>query len=171
MLVDDLRLALQRETTADTKPPLHFFLTHEDYLTGLTAKQIRDGLIGVAEIVSHALEVVIAHHLHAELPVVIEGDGILPKLAAQTSFVGRESAGKVRSVFLVETDPEQLLSNAVVRGRGIEERSPAERRLHAESSALYGDWLALEARRLGLPVIESRPWETLLDRTQAATQR
>lgn len=169
LLADDVRLALQRETGPTDHPELHFFVARPYYLSQLEALEIRNGLIGVGKVVSHALEIVIAHHLHTKLPVVIEGDGILPSLGAQASFVGREAAGAIRSVFLVESYPQEMLSNSLKRGRGMEARSAQEQTRHSESSVLYGNWLAVEARRLGLPVIDSRPWETLLERTEAAT--
>lgn len=168
LLADDLRLALQREIPVSENPALHFFADGADYLSRLKATEIRDGLVGVATVVSHALEIVVAHHLHVKLPIVIEGDGILPSLAAASSFAGREASGRVRGVFLDETDPGQILANSLQRGRGAERARPGEENRFAESSALFGSWIATEAERLHLPVIESRPWETLVDRAEAS---
>jgi 2-phosphoglycerate kinase len=167
LLADDLRLALQREISASQNPALHFFES-DNYLSRLSATEIRDGLIGVATVISHALEIVVAHHLHTELPVVIEGDGILPSLAAASSFAGREASGRVRSVFLIETDPTEIVSNSLKRGRGAESRPPEEQKRLGESSVLFGGWIALEAKRLQLPAISARPWSTLLDRAETA---
>ena len=53
---------------------------------------------------SPALEVVIEHHVDQRLPVVLEGDGILPDLLARPPVRTRAAGGRVRAVFVVEPD-------------------------------------------------------------------
>ncbi len=73
-----------------------------------------------------------------------------------------------RPFLLAETDPNEIFANSLRRARGIESLGSGEQMLQAESSALFGEWIDSEARRLELPVIPSRPWNTLVDRTEAA---
>jgi hypothetical protein len=77
----------------------------------------------------------------------------------------------VQAVFLVETDEVVVFANIVARGRGMGGRREAELRIEARAKWLYGQWLADEAHRYGLPVLEPRPWSpwsTLIERILAA---
>ena len=111
---------------------------------------------------SAPLEVVIENHVDQDIPIVIDGDGILPALLSRPSVV--ERARMVRTVFLVEPDESQVLANMPVRGRHPEGITQDELRNEARAKWLYGQWLAQEAARYNLPVIQPRPWETLVQR-------
>lgn len=169
-MADDFRLFGQRITTAEQLPALHFFA--DEALAArrgsLTAEQARDGLLAIGEIVSRGLELVIAHHLAIDEPLLIEGDSITPALAGATEFYGVPAAGRVRSVFLHERDEERVLANMLDRGRGIERLSAAEQARGARQAWLHGEELAAEARRAGLPVVSSSPFETLFERAVRA---
>lgn len=82
----------------------------------------------------------------------------------------RVDAGLVRAVFVVERDDAALLANMLARGRGIADRPAAESRAEARTKWLHGRWLADEARRHGLPVVEARPWSTLAARVITASR-
>lgn len=164
---DDIRLAMQRVTTPATHPALHFFLTEHmevrpDFRQ-LSPEAFRDGLIGVGEVVSHALELVMTNHVAQARPVVLEGDGILPAMAAQRVFAGLDVGEAVRALFLIESDPEALLAS--MRERTREGALPdAALRHDARASWLYGLWLREEALHHGLQVLDVRPYATLLSR-------
>ncbi len=51
----------------------------------------------------------------------------------------------------------------------MEGRTAAEARVEARAKWLFGQWLVAEAGRFGLPVLESRPLETLAERIVRAT--
>ncbi|MDS0137330.1 hypothetical protein H5970_03865 [Amycolatopsis sp. CM201R] len=156
--VDDLVLAVQRMTTPAQQPLVHYWDTHPD-AGSLPVPQVLELQIAVAEALRPALEAVIGNHLETDTPVVIEGDYLLPALAAQDSFAGQAAGGRVRAVFLHEPDPGRLVANYL-------EREPDEGEQHsrAQVSARYGDWLAARAREHGIPVLTARPWTTALDR-------
>ncbi len=165
--VDDIRLALQQVITPAERPALHFFLATPDVWRRPPA-ELCAGLIAVGELVSAALDIVIAHHLATARPLILEGDGIVPALAAQSSFGGVEHGDRVRAVFLVEPDVAVVQAGMLSRGRGYDDRSAAEQAAQARMNRLYGRWLHQEAERMGLPVLPSRPWPTLADRIIAA---
>jgi 2-phosphoglycerate kinase len=177
LLVDDIRLALQRITIPEHQPALHYFLS-DSAVWQRPSELLVEGWIGVAKVVSYAIEIVIAHHIAvAEAgPVVIEGDGILPSLAAQDQFAGLNHfqgltvQQMVRSVFLFEPDEEVLLTNMQSRDRGFDELPSAEQRVQARASWLYGQWLRQEALAHELPAVPARPWETLTERVLAAIE-
>ncbi len=140
--VDDLRLALQwsRVTFPRETAALYFF-EETPGIWNLPPERLRDGLIAVGEVISPAIEVVITNHVDTKAPIIIEGDGILPSLFAR---------------------PE--VRDRVARRRGIAERTENELRTEARAKWLYGQWLTSEAQHYGMPVLESRPWSTLLER-------
>jgi len=169
---DDVRLAIQRVTTPDQLPALHFFASAPGVARpGIWQRHpaaLVQGLIGVAEVMSQALGPVIGHHVVAAKPAVIEGDGILPSLAAQDpdgrrlptgATPPRSTAGAVRSVFLIEPDVH------VVRQRM---EQGAEEDTQAAMHWRYGQWLRAEAERGGQPVVPPRPYDTLFERVLAA---
>lgn len=167
--VDDFRLVLERMTTPVHQPPLHALLTAEQNMQS-SPQQLRDALIAVARTMSYALEIVIANHVATNAPMILEGDGLLPELAAQRVYANLDTAHSVRAIFLIEDDEAVLFHNMLARQRGLE-RLPGEvqrRRVHA--SWLYGQWLKTEARQHHVPVVPPRPWETLGDRLLQVVQ-
>lgn len=163
--VDDLRLALQwsQVQLPQGTEALYFFLEHPRIWT-LSPERLRDGLIAVGEVMSPAIEVIVGHHVETGKPIVIEGDGILPALFLRPDMGAYRAACRIRAVFLVEAEETTLLDNMRTRARDISERNDEELRTEARAIWLYGQWLADEACRLGLPVLEPRPWDTLAER-------
>lgn len=163
--VDDLVLAVQRMTTPEQQPLLHYWDTHPD-AGRLPVSRVVELQAAIAEALQPALEAVIGNHLETDTPVVIEGDYLLPALAAQDSFAGQAAEGRVRAVFLHEPDPGRLVANYLER-----EPHQGEQRSRAEASARYGDFLAARAAELGIPVVPARPWATTLSRVCAFLDR
>ncbi len=156
--IDDFQVVLETLTTPREQPVLHFFRTHPDPAS-LTPKQLLEQTLKVAEVMAPALEAVVANHLETRTPVVLEGDFLLPTLAARADFAGQPNAGRVRAVFLHEQDEGQLVANFSARepGSGVQAG-------RARVSLLYGRYLREEAERLGLPALPARPWDNLLAR-------
>ena len=102
---------------------------------------------------------------------MLEGDGLLTAMAAQRVFAGLDVGSYVRAVFVYEPDENVVSANMHKRGRGFHDREKAEQLAQTHAAWLYGQWLAAEAGRYGLPVIEARPWATLGDRVLAAVRR
>lgn len=167
--VDDFRLVMQRSTTVKEHPDLHFFLS-TDNVWQRAPEELFQRLRRVGEIVSRSIEVVVANHVATSAPLVLEGDGILPGMAAQKSFAGLEAADQVRAVFLFELDEEVIGRNMLERGRGFTHYSAKEQNTQVRMNWLYGQWLRQEAERHGLPVVSSRPWDTLLRRVLEAIE-
>ncbi len=156
--IDDIVEALLVMTSPDEQPALHYWRTHPE-AAELSAEAIMKLQISVAEAIGPAIEAVIANHLETRTSVVIEGDYLLPTLAAQASFGGITARGRIKSVFLSELDESQLVRN-------FAEREPGEPPQvgRARVSRLYGTWLAAEAKRSGTPAVAARPWSSALDR-------
>jgi 2-phosphoglycerate kinase len=160
--IDDFQVLLERMTTPEQQPVLHFWRTHPAP-DQLSATEIMEQGLAVGQVMAVGLEAVIANHLESQTPVVLEGDFIHPSLAAQKSFAGLANDGRVRAIFLYEADEQQLLTNFLQR-----EPESGLQGTRARVSWLYGQWLKEEAERYGLPALPARPWDTLFERIIAA---
>lgn len=148
--VDDFQVVLERLTTPEQQPALHFWRTHPDP-GSLSPAEIHEQGLEILEVMTPALEAVIEDHLDDDRSGVMEGDFIHPALAQPGRFGGR-----VRGVYLCEADPEQYVANFL-------DRDPAGGRqeLRARVSALRSAWLVETCRDLGVATLPARPWETL----------
>ena len=174
LLADDIRMSIQQVTTPAEQPGIHYFLAHPT-IWQKPPEAICDGFIAVGSALARPLAVNIAHHVFEESagPVIIEGDGILPALAARRDFSNKHFApapvtNEVRAVFLVEPDEEVAMQKLRPRGRSFDHLSLKEQEAFARASWLYGQWLRRQAGRYQLPIVESRPWETLVERVLQA---
>ena len=170
LMADDLRLALQRSRavlpTPEATAALRFHATPGWWRH--RPERLRAALIADGEALSPALEVVIENHVDQRLPVVLEGDAILPALLARPPVRTCAAGGRVRAVFLVEPDETLLLANVLARGREHTWMTEAELRAVVRGRWLYGQWLTDQARRAGVPVLEPRPRDTLAERIAVA---
>lgn len=160
--VDDLRLSLIRSGAIlpNGNDYLHFFET-DDAWKG-TPQTFQDGLIAMSNVMSPSVEVVIENHVDTNVPIIVEGDAIVPSLLMRPSIQRRIK--DVRIVFIIEQDEDALLSNMLARGRGADTLTIQEQRIEAHAKWMYGQWLVEEARSYHVPVVVSRPWETLIER-------
>ena len=158
--IDDFQVVLERMTTPDQQPELHFFRTRPDEWRRMDEEQRLAHAIRHAEAMAGALELVIANHLDGGSPLVLEGDFLLPSLAVRPAYDGVPAKDQVRALFLYE-DEEQIGRNYLAR-----EGRPQPGR--ARASWRHSEWLRREAARLGVPAIPARPWDTVLERAQAA---
>jgi 2-phosphoglycerate kinase len=170
LLADDIRLSIQQVTTPAEQPGMHYFLAHPT-IWQKPPEAVCEGFITVGNALARPLSAVIAHHVCVESagPVIIEGDGILPALAARRDFssmhfTSTPVTGSVCAVFLVESDEEMIRQNMRQRGYTFDRLARREQETFVHASWLYGQWLHRQAERYRLPVVQSRPWETLVER-------
>ncbi|GJG89803.1 hypothetical protein tb265_49840 [Gemmatimonadetes bacterium T265] len=150
--VDGHRLLLARATTAETHPALHADCA-ADAPDALSAEALCARWIEVARCMSAALEVVIALHAATRASMVLEGDTLVPALAAQRVFDGVPVGRRVRAVYLWEPDETCLRARYLARGRGFQWLTAAQQSREVRRSWLYGCWLRDEAERRGVPVV------------------
>ncbi|MCA0454426.1 MAG: hypothetical protein LCI00_10665 [Chloroflexi bacterium] len=160
--VDDFQVLLRRMTTPAQQPILHHWDTHPDPFS-MSAEEMTANLIATGGVMHSGLEAVIANHLEENIPVVMEGDFILPALAVQPTFGEEANNGRVKGIFLIESDERQLVANYLAR-----EPEYGEQTKRARSSWLFGQWLTAECARLGVPTLEARPWADGVERVIGA---
>jgi 2-phosphoglycerate kinase len=160
LLLDDIRIAIQQVTTFETNPELHIFLNYRAE-QWRNSQSIYADLITVGRAMAKPLNAIVDHHIKVPSvgPIIIEGDGILPSAGNQI-YEQKE----VCSIFIVEQSEEQLLKNLQSRGRGFNDGGELEQKGFAHASWLYGQWLAQEAKKLGLLVINAQPHQTIFER-------
>ncbi len=170
LLVDDLRMAIQQVTTPGEQPGIHYFMAHPT-IWQKAPEVALDGFIAVGEAMRRPLTAVIAHHLFSAEAgsMIIEGENILPALAAQSSFPSlhfssSQESNDVRAVFLVEPDEAVIARRLGRHKHNISDISPKEQQTVIRATWLYGQWLKRHAESYDLPVIEPRPWDTLAER-------
>lgn len=162
--LDDFQVVLEKMTTPEQMPLLHFWRTNWDEFVAWTEDQRLAYYIRVCrEVFSPALEAVVANHLESNTPVVLEGDFILPDLATLPQYETIVANGQVRALFIYEEDEAQI-----ARNYGLREGDEQAGRAH--SSWVKSEWLRGECARLNVPAIPARPWETVFERAIAATE-
>lgn len=159
---DDVVEAVKAMTTPDQQPTLHYWDTHPEAMSW-APQQVVDLTQAVCDRLHPAAEAVVANHLDAGVPLVLEGDYLLPRLVTQVRFGVIPAAARVRGVFLFEPDEKQICAN-------LELREPAggDMTIRAHVSWLLNEARRLECERVSVPAVTARPWPTLLDRVRAA---
>jgi 2-phosphoglycerate kinase len=148
---DDVHLSVKTVTTKESFPAIHY------WDTGLSWKDVGvegnvNWLIDVSKEMMPVLKEIVSRHIEDKLPIIIEGDFIYPEFTM--SFDNPE----VKSIFVNETDKNQILQNYLSREGGDLQH------YRAEISIAYGKWIADTCNQNGIRVIESRPWDTALAR-------
>ncbi|MFE7558893.1 AAA family ATPase [Kitasatospora sp. NPDC057500] len=156
---DDVVAAVQELTVPEQHPGLHLFGGDAAPAGELTPERVLELQIATAEALEPALLGVVRNRLTVPVPAVVEGDYLTPAACARAVALGRAAGRDVRAVFLHEGDADRIAANYAAREP--ESGVQADR---AEVSARHSHWLAAEARRHALPVVDCRPWATLADR-------
>jgi 2-phosphoglycerate kinase len=156
--IDDLVVAIQAVTTPHEHPDIHFWETHRAETESWDVERFVHTLIGMSEALAPAVKAVIDNHQETKLPVVIEGEYLLPTLVGTAGWGNR-----VRGVFVHEPDAEQVVWNYRAR-----EPDAGDQHLRARVSVRYGEWLSSCAAVVGVPVVIARPWTTVVERAMAA---
>lgn len=149
--VDDIHLSVEKVTTKDSFPAIHYWddgLNWED----VGVDDNVNWLIDVSKEMIPVLKELVNRHIKDNLPIIIEGDFIYPEFTS--SF--REP--EVKSIFVNETDINQILQNYLSREGGNMQH------YRAEISITYGKWIADICNQNDIRMIESRPWDTVLTR-------
>ena len=148
--VDNFQVLLKALTTHEILPDLHFEVTHPNNRK-YGAEESLNLLISIARSLIPGLVAVVNDHIVENIPMILEGDFIHPE------FMASFDNPRVKSFLVHEPSREQILQNYFAREG---ENQP----YRADGSYTYGNWLKENCIQLGIPVIESRPWDTLMER-------
>ena len=155
MEVDDVCQAVKAMTTVETHPAIHYWSTGINWID-IGAGGNVNWLIDVSREMMPALKAIAENHVESGVPVIIEGDFIYPELTA--SF----DNPNVKAFFVKEQDKAQILQNYLAREGGESQH------YRAEISIAYDKWLSDSCEKLGIKVIEARPWDTAIKRIEGS---
>ena len=151
MEIDDIYEAVKAMTTIESHPAIHYWSTGINWLDIGIDDNIK-WLNDVSLEMLPALKAVAHRHVEDNLPIVIEGDFIHPKLAHLFD------SPDVKIFFIKEHDESQILQNYLMREGGELQN------FRAKVSASYDKWLSDSCEKLGIKVVEARPWNTAIKR-------
>jgi 2-phosphoglycerate kinase len=160
--IDDLQIALETATTPTDLPLLHFWRTNfDEYMSWTDERRVEHHVRVCREVFLPVMRAVIADHLETRTPVVYEGDFLLPEMATMATYGDEPNDGRVRALFVSETDEAQLAANFLARDAGAEPE-------RARVSWRFDAFLRSECDHHGVPIVDARPWATVVDRALAA---
>jgi len=148
--VDDFQCFLEAIISPEMIASLHCWKIEPNWRNE-SVEWVVERLKGVSKAWLPGLVAVIKDRLEENIPMILEGDFILPELSA--SF----NNPRIKTIFVHEPSREQILQNYLNR----EGTHQAHR---ANVSHAYGNWLKENCKKFNVPVIESRPWESLTER-------
>ncbi len=147
------------------EPDLHLFEPDSVWL--LPVEELVDRYLRISVRICRTIEPLIAHHDIIGAPVVIEGAWLLPSFVTQGVYAGR-TVGGVRSLFLHESSSREIERRLAARPTPwLREQPPEIARNHTLTQLEYGLEIWRRADAMGLPVIASRPFDTLFERALA----
>jgi 2-phosphoglycerate kinase len=164
---DLFRLVASDELYRQVDPELNVYFEPGFWQRPL--EQLVEGARRLSQRMFQLSEAVIARQGRMSAPLIIEAVWVLPELAVKQTFSGYQMHGQVRSLYVYEPHANVLRQRLDVRpdtwwaGLVEEEKAPRAAMFHAK-----GLEVARNARALNLPLLECRPFDTLVDRALAA---
>lgn len=149
--VDDVCLSVEIVTTKENFPSIHYWNSGVNWKDVGVNSNVK-WLIDVSKEMIPVLKGLVSRHIDDKLPIIIEGDFINPE------FTKSFRSPEVKSIFVQESDKNQILQNYLSREGGDLQH------YRAEISIAYGKWIADSCNENGIKMIESRPWDTALTR-------
>ncbi len=154
--VDDICQAVEAMTTRELLPAVHYWSSGINWMDVGVSGNVK-WLKDVSKELIPGIKAIVENHIEADVPVIIEGDFIHPE------FVASFENPKVKSIYVYEPDKNQILQNYLSREGGELQH------FRADISMEYGTWLVNTCGKLGINVIKSRPWDTVVDRAIEST--
>lgn len=160
--VDDIQIALETATQPEQLPLLHHWHTNRDqYMSWTDDRRVEHHIRVCRDVFQPVMRAVIADHLQTGTRVVYEGDFLLPEMATMATYGDEPNGGRVRALFVSEPDEAQIAANYVAREGGAE-------RERSRASWLFDAFIRAECRRHGVPVVDARPWDSVVERALIA---
>lgn len=153
--VDDIRIALQQVVSPEQYPQLFTFVNNPNFYHDYDEHEFVTKLLEVGEVVWKALDALISKHVKMNEPVIIEGDGIIPKLLSQRNLDDVK-------IIILQDELE------IIKARQLKRNRMGKSLEKAEKNSLFSHTYTLELVRQAeihsFPTLRTSPEETLLTR-------
>lgn len=160
--IDDIQIALEAATGPEQLPLLHCWRTSfDEYMSWTDERRVEHFIRVCREVFEPVMRAVIADHLQTGTRVVYEGDFLLPEMATMTAYADQPNGGRVRALFVSEPDEAQLAANHGAREGGAESA-------RSRASSLLDAFIRAECSRHGVPLVDARPWDSVVERALTA---
>lgn len=170
MQSDDLRIAFHAADVSFNQglpTPLHFDRTPVAAFLASDPDEMCQRMIDVAIAMLPAVQVVVENHVLQSRPMVIEGDSIHPDLIRQPGIKRWVDDGHVAFCCLAPAS-EDALRDIMLRRAGREATLTFDQVASlARFQWRYSEWLVERCRANGIPIVDSLPRWTLIDRVRA----
>ncbi len=154
--VDDFQCIVEHFTKEEDYPIFHYWNNHLEEARKQPMEKKLEIMINYANELSGVLELVIKNHLEEDRPMILEGDFISPLLCKKL-LQDSEIKARIKCVFIIEDDKEQIIQNYLKREGSIQ----ADR---SELSLRYNNWIKEHLEGTEIIAVESTPWETSINR-------
>jgi 2-phosphoglycerate kinase len=162
--IDDIQMALEVLTTPEQQPLLHFWRTHWGEFSAFTDDEHVSHFLDVSRgIFQPVIEEIVGSRLERGMSAIVEGDFILPEVERRTEFSGQANDGRVKALFLYESDEARIAAN-------MADREGGDQSFVAHTSWLKVQWLRAECERLGVPDVDGWPRHSLVERAVEVIQ-
>jgi 2-phosphoglycerate kinase len=155
--VDDFQVVLEAMTNEKDYPVIHYWNNHFEEAIKLPEKKKVEIMINYANTMSIALEKVIENHLESNRPLLLDGDFITPALSVRKRYGEQLRDDKIKSIFIVETEEEQIQKNLFNR-EGYYQND------RARTNWLYNEWIKEQADVYPIKIVAARPWDSVINR-------
>ncbi len=155
--VDDIQIAVKAVTTRDRFPAIHYWETGVSWFDMGVDGNVK-WLTDVSKELIPALGELVNRHIEDQVPIIIEGDFLDPE------FTQSFDRPEVRSIFISETDVDQIIQNYLSREGGERQQ------FRAEVSVAYNKQITEACEQYRIKLLNARPWDTLLERAMKSIE-
>ena len=169
MQSDDLRIAFHAADVSFNRGlanPLHFDRTPVGVFLEDDPDEMCQRMIAVANAMFSAVQVVVENHVLQSRPMVIEGDSIHPDLIKEPVIGGWVNDGQVVFCCLAPASEGELRNIMLQRNEREATLTISQVTLLARFQWRYSGWLVERCRASGIPIVDSLPRGTLIDRVR-----
>lgn len=151
MEVDDIHLTVEKVTTGVDYPAIHYWNQGINWKE-IGVEQNVQWLQDVSREMRPILKALIERHLEDQVPIILEGDFIDPRILDDIQ------SDQLEGLFVYEDNLNEIIRNYMSREGG----EPQEYR--AKISVQYGKVIAEYCEKNGVRRLDARPWDTSLNR-------
>lgn len=155
MQADDIRIAMQVAERHNRNAIVNFF-KHKNHFKAYSARQLSKFHEKVSGEVCCAIQEIVMHHHLTNLPVIIEGDDLIPQFLKKATRIHKS----IKAFVLHQPDEDSLRESIIRRNRNM--NNPVIRETSIRLAIEDNRRIAIKARSLDVRLIPVRPIRELV---------